>query len=157
MQTLDFVDRLWRISPLADAPAPRVAPLDPFSFLARYSCQMKALLEMNVSSTVWMTRLAVPGMVERKRGAIVNFGSGAALNPTALLAGYSGAKGFIVVRMPSAAFSPLSFLSVTSRFPSRRCRRRRTRAMFPSSFFWPHDWQPEVATPYGVSRPVQSE
>lgn len=60
---------------------------------------MKALLELNVNSTVWMTRLALPGMVERKRGAIVNFASAAALNPTALLAGYAGAKGFVVVRM----------------------------------------------------------
>lgn len=59
---------------------------------------MKSLMEMNVSSTVWMTRLALPGMVARKRGAIVNFGSAAALNPSALLAGYSGAKGFILVR-----------------------------------------------------------
>ncbi|CAM9382900.1 unnamed protein product [Ectocarpus sp. 6 AP-2014] len=58
--------------------------------------EMKSLLEMNVNSTVWMTRLALPGMVARKRGAIVNFGSAAALNPSALLAGYSGAKGFIL-------------------------------------------------------------
>ncbi|CAM9533757.1 unnamed protein product [Choristocarpus tenellus] len=43
-----------------------------------------------------MTRLVLPGMVERKRGAIVNFASGAAMMPTALLAGYAGAKGFIV-------------------------------------------------------------
>lgn len=60
---------------------------------------MKALLELNVNSTVWMTRIALPGMVERKRGAIINFASAAALNPTALLAGYSGAKGFILVRL----------------------------------------------------------
>lgn len=64
---------------------------------------MKALLELNISSTVWMTRLVLPGMVSRKRGAIVNFASGAAMNPTALLAGYAGAKGFIVVR---ARFPP---------------------------------------------------
>lgn len=78
---------------------------------------MKALLEMNVSSTVWMTRLALPGMVERKRGAIVNFGSGAALNPTALLAGYSGAKGFIVVRKAEPTSVACLLFSVTSRFP----------------------------------------
>ncbi|CAM9740926.1 unnamed protein product [Hapterophycus canaliculatus] len=58
--------------------------------------EMKSLMEMNVNSTVWMTRLTLPGMVARKRGAIVNFGSAAAVNPTALLAGYSGAKGFIL-------------------------------------------------------------
>lgn len=52
-----------------------------------------------MNSTVWMTRLALPGMIARKRGAIVNFASAAALNPTALLAGYAGAKGFVVVRL----------------------------------------------------------
>lgn len=59
--------------------------------------QVKSLLEMNVNSTVRMTRLVLPGMVKRKRGAIVNFASAAAINPTPLLAGYSAAKGFIVV------------------------------------------------------------
>lgn len=79
-------------------PCPNARP-PPFS-LPRFdnNPQVKSLLEMNINSTVWMTRLALPGMVERKRGAIVNFGSAAALNPSALLAGYSGAKGFILVR-----------------------------------------------------------
>lgn len=58
---------------------------------------MENLIEMNVNSTVWMTRIALPGMLSRKRGAIVNFASAAALNPTPLLAGYAGAKGLIVV------------------------------------------------------------
>lgn len=69
-------------------------------------------MEINVNSTVWMTRLALPGMVSRRRGAIVNFASAAALNPTPLLAGYSGAKGFIVVRYTSEAGSERSFLVV---------------------------------------------
>lgn len=72
---------------------------------------MKSLVEMNVTSTVAMTRLALPGMVARKRGAIVNFGSGAALNPSALLAGYAGAKGFVLVRDRHAQARSDGFLS----------------------------------------------
>lgn len=34
------------------------------------------LISLNVDSTTWMTRIVIPGMVERKRGAIVNLGSG---------------------------------------------------------------------------------
>lgn len=58
------------------------------------------LLELNVSSTVWMTRVVLgteetPGMVKRKRGAIVNTSSGAGRTTSPLLAEYSGAKSFI--------------------------------------------------------------
>lgn len=45
-----------------------------------------------------MTRLVLPGMVERKKGAIVNLSSAAAKNPSPLLAEYSGAKSFIEVK-----------------------------------------------------------
>ncbi|CAM9446325.1 unnamed protein product [Discosporangium mesarthrocarpum] len=58
--------------------------------------EMLALVDVNVNSTVWMTRIVLKDMISRKRGCIVNFASAAALNPTALLAGYAGAKGFIV-------------------------------------------------------------
>ncbi|CAM9904324.1 unnamed protein product, partial [Chrysoparadoxa australica] len=58
--------------------------------------EMQGLIELNVQSTVLMTRITLPLMVNQKRGAIVNLASGAAVNPTALLSGYSGAKGFVV-------------------------------------------------------------
>lgn len=64
--------------------------------------QVKSLLELNVTSTVYMTRIVLPGMVERKKGAIVNLSSAAAKNPSPLLAEYSGAKSFIEVRLPSS-------------------------------------------------------
>lgn len=57
--------------------------------------EVDALVELNVNSTTRMTYLVLPGMIERKRGAIVNMSSGAARNPSPLLAGYAGAKGFI--------------------------------------------------------------
>lgn len=53
------------------------------------------LLYLNVDSTVWMTRIVLPGMIERKRGAIVNLSSGSALYTLPLLAEYSGAKSFV--------------------------------------------------------------
>ncbi|CAM9480930.1 unnamed protein product [Phaeothamnion confervicola] len=58
--------------------------------------ELEALIELNVVSTARMTHLLLPAMSARRRGCIVNLASAAAANPTALLAGYSGAKGFIL-------------------------------------------------------------
>lgn len=57
--------------------------------------EVSDLLTLNVDSTVWMTRMMLPGMIQRKRGAIVNLSSGSALYTLPLLAEYSGAKGFV--------------------------------------------------------------
>ena len=57
--------------------------------------EVEALMMMNVESTVWMTRMVLSGMVERKSGAIVNISSGSAMYTLPLLAEYSGAKSFI--------------------------------------------------------------
>ncbi|RYH24016.1 SDR family NAD(P)-dependent oxidoreductase [archaeon] len=43
------------------------------------------LISLNVDSTTWMTRIVLPGMVKRKRGAIVNIGSGQCLSMRARL------------------------------------------------------------------------
>jgi NAD(P)-dependent dehydrogenase (short-subunit alcohol dehydrogenase family) len=59
--------------------------------------QVHSLLELNVISTTYMTRLVLPKMTQQKRGAIVNLSSAAAKNPSPLLAEYSGAKSFIEV------------------------------------------------------------
>ena len=37
--------------------------------------EVSNLLALNVESTTWMTRLALPGMLSRRRGAIVNLSS----------------------------------------------------------------------------------
>jgi 17beta-estradiol 17-dehydrogenase / very-long-chain 3-oxoacyl-CoA reductase len=66
--------------------------------------QVKSLLELNVTSTTWMTRIVLPGMVANKRGAIVNLSSAAARNPSPLLAEYSGVKSFIEVRLSGRFF-----------------------------------------------------
>jgi 17beta-estradiol 17-dehydrogenase / very-long-chain 3-oxoacyl-CoA reductase len=57
--------------------------------------EVTQLIEMNVNSTTWMTRLVLDGMVERKRGSIVNISSGSAMYAMPLLAEYSAAKSFI--------------------------------------------------------------
>jgi len=57
--------------------------------------EVDALVEMNVNSTVWMTRFVLGGMVEKKKGAIVNISSGSAMYTLPLLANYSAAKSFI--------------------------------------------------------------
>lgn len=57
--------------------------------------EVTTLLTMNVESTVWMTRMVLPGMLTRKSGAIVNISSGSALYTLPLLAEYSGAKSFV--------------------------------------------------------------
>jgi len=53
------------------------------------------LIEMNVNSTVYMTRMVLGDMLEQRKGAIVNISSGSAMYTLPLLAEYSGAKSFI--------------------------------------------------------------
>jgi 17beta-estradiol 17-dehydrogenase / very-long-chain 3-oxoacyl-CoA reductase len=53
------------------------------------------LIEMNVNSTTWMTRFVLEGMLEKKKGAIVNISSGSAMYTLPLLAEYSAAKSFV--------------------------------------------------------------
>ena len=48
-----------------------------------------------MNSTTRMTHIVLPGMLERKRGSIINVSSAAARNPSPLLAEYAGSKGFV--------------------------------------------------------------
>ena len=57
--------------------------------------EVSKLISINVESTTWMTRVCLPGMLRRKRGAVVNMSSAAARAPLPLLAQYSAAKGYI--------------------------------------------------------------
>eukprot|EP01065_Artemidia_motanka_P002927 TRINITY_DN11396_c3_g1_i1.p2 TRINITY_DN11396_c3_g1~~TRINITY_DN11396_c3_g1_i1.p2 ORF type:complete len:344 (+),score=140.93 TRINITY_DN11396_c3_g1_i1:74-1033(+) len=61
------------------------------------------LIELNINSTTWMTRLVLPGMVERKKGAIVSIASGAGMAPSPMLAGYSAAKQYVCMFTKSLA------------------------------------------------------
>ena len=55
------------------------------------------LIDLNVDSTTWMTRIVLPGMLARKRGAIVNMGSGAGVSVSPLLAQYGAAKSYVAM------------------------------------------------------------
>jgi len=57
--------------------------------------EVQSLMTMNIDSTVWMTRMVLPGMLEKKAGAIVNISSASALYTLPGLAEYSGSKGFV--------------------------------------------------------------
>jgi len=54
-----------------------------------------ALMEMNINSTTWMTKMVIGGMNDRKRGAIVNIASASGMYTMPLLAEYSAAKGYV--------------------------------------------------------------
>jgi 17beta-estradiol 17-dehydrogenase / very-long-chain 3-oxoacyl-CoA reductase len=57
--------------------------------------RMQSLITLNVTSSVVMTKLVLPGMALRKRGAIVNVSSGSARMNVPLLAEYSASKRFV--------------------------------------------------------------
>jgi len=57
--------------------------------------QTLQLMEMNVNSTTIMTKMLIDGMVERKKGIILNLASAAGTITSPLLAEYSAAKGYV--------------------------------------------------------------
>jgi len=58
---------------------------------------VEQLITLNVNSTTWMTKIALPGMLSRKRGAIVNIGSAAGVSVSPLLSQYGAAKSYITM------------------------------------------------------------
>lgn len=56
---------------------------------------IKKLININVLSVCKMTRLVLPGMVERSKGAILNISSASGIAPVPLLAIYSATKAFV--------------------------------------------------------------
>jgi len=52
-------------------------------------------VSLNISSVLNVTRAVMPKMVERKRGAVINISSFAALGSTPLLAIYAASKAFV--------------------------------------------------------------
>ena len=57
--------------------------------------RVRQLIRLNVDSTTYMTRIVLPGMIQRKRGAIVNIGSAAGVTTSPLLAQYGAAKSYV--------------------------------------------------------------
>uniref|UniRef100_A0A6A7FRW9 Short-chain dehydrogenase reductase acting with nad or nadp as acceptor n=2 Tax=Hirondellea gigas TaxID=1518452 RepID=A0A6A7FRW9_9CRUS len=55
------------------------------------------LIDLNVTSTMVMSRIVLPGMLFRHRGAVVNISSASAATAMPLLAGYSAAKSHVLL------------------------------------------------------------
>ncbi|CAH6788197.1 Hsd17b12 [Phodopus roborovskii] len=60
-----------------------------------FHCTIKKLININVLSVCKVTRLVLPGMVERSKGVIVNISSATGLLPIPLLTVYSATKAFV--------------------------------------------------------------
>ncbi|XP_078540471.1 very-long-chain 3-oxoacyl-CoA reductase [Lissotriton helveticus] len=56
---------------------------------------LNRMINVNITSVMKMTRLLLPGMVERSKGVILNISSGSALYPVPLLTVYSATKAFV--------------------------------------------------------------
>lgn len=57
--------------------------------------EMLDIATINVTATLRVTHAILPGMVQRKRGLILNIGSFAGAIPSPMLATYSGTKAFL--------------------------------------------------------------
>ncbi|XP_049871781.1 inactive hydroxysteroid dehydrogenase-like protein 1 [Pectinophora gossypiella] len=53
------------------------------------------LINVNIGAVTLLTRLLLPGMVQRGRGAVVNVSSGSELQPLALMAVYASTKAYV--------------------------------------------------------------
>ena len=67
----------------------------PVSFAETSDQEMEDIVNVNCRGTLKVTRLVIPGMMQRKRGLILTMGSFGGLLPTPLLATYSGSKAFL--------------------------------------------------------------
>jgi 17beta-estradiol 17-dehydrogenase / very-long-chain 3-oxoacyl-CoA reductase len=67
----------------------------PVPFLQTEPSEMNNIITINCVGTLRITQLIAPGMVQRKRGLILNMASFGGVFPTPLLATYSGSKAFI--------------------------------------------------------------
>jgi len=57
--------------------------------------RLSKLISMNASSVTVMTHLVLPGMVQRKRGCVVNVGSFSGIFPVPLLTVYAATKSYV--------------------------------------------------------------
>ncbi|KAF8515357.1 3-ketoacyl-CoA reductase [Hysterangium stoloniferum] len=106
IQAIDFSkveEPAWRS--LANA----LAPLDigvlvnnvgkshemPVDFVDTPDDEIANILQININSTLRVTKIVLPKLIERKRGLILNLGSFSGAVPSPMLATYSGSKAFL--------------------------------------------------------------
>lgn len=53
------------------------------------------IVNINVGACTILTRMVVPGMIQRRRGAIVNISSGSELQPVPFMATYAASKAYV--------------------------------------------------------------
>lgn len=64
-------------------------------FLTVETQRLKSIVDLNIHATILMTKMLLPQMVTRQKGAIINLGSVSCLQPTPLMTSYSASKSFI--------------------------------------------------------------
>lgn len=69
----------------------------PMYFHELSDANVEQLMSVNVNSTTWMTRMVLPGMVEKKKGAVINIASAAGIINSPLLTQYGAAKSYIAM------------------------------------------------------------
>jgi 17beta-estradiol 17-dehydrogenase / very-long-chain 3-oxoacyl-CoA reductase len=69
------------------------------------------LIRLNVDSTTWMTRMVLPGMKARRRGAIVNIASAAGVSTSPLLSQYGAAKSYVAMFTKALHYELQGFVS----------------------------------------------
>lgn len=81
--------------------------------------RVQQLVELNINSMNWMTRLVLPGMVDRKKGAVVSIGSGVGTFPCPMLAGYCASKQYVsmMTRSLAAEYAHLPNLHFQAQMP----------------------------------------
>ncbi|KAF8629872.1 hypothetical protein AX15_003231 [Amanita polypyramis BW_CC] len=67
----------------------------PTYFIDTPQSEMRDIVNVNVDATLRVTHAILPGMVQRKRGLILNVGSFCGAVPSPMLATYSGTKAFL--------------------------------------------------------------
>ena len=67
----------------------------PQEFLELSSTYVDTLINLNIVSLNAMTRIVLPQMVERKKGAVINISSFLAAIPSPLLSVYSASKSYV--------------------------------------------------------------
>ncbi|KAG7444305.1 NAD(P)-binding protein [Guyanagaster necrorhizus] len=67
----------------------------PVYFVDTPKDEMDDIVAINISGTLRVTYSVLPGMIQRKRGLILNIGSFAGAIPSPMLATYSGTKAFL--------------------------------------------------------------
>jgi short-subunit dehydrogenase len=92
-------------------------------YLDRSRDEITALIEVNLIATMLLTRAALPGMLERGRGQVVNLASVAGKLPARSLAAYAASKhgviGFTHTLRAEYGDSPVGFSTVCPGFVAR--------------------------------------